>query len=448
MDPSFTCDSPADNLNFYKSYACGSVKVSRTAIEPTMKEIFSVVTEQDNISNLLYGDNSAQNHGHPYSESVLPGQSFMAYAGFYSDNAGFGSFSEAGECVLFDNKLINLNALPTIKFGSNVTSAQSANSLLNGSDMTVEYTNHKLNSDNDRRNYDCGVAGDGNGAWSSDLGSVGGIRKVTAVRYKYNKPLEPSEGLVMGLPFERAVTEDSLNLTDGTPIAWFAHRSHKNDISNVSTVKQSSYNPAPGSSAPIYDGGRVTTQPIKIRHDTEVSPGSIAPNEQMSISITPRLIGAAATGVDAFAKSARVTVRFQDNCVIPTAESLPNNATLILGNYGPDGVPCTSDDGPASSVSFDLGDIPVTGGNAVAPYGGSMATLEPTTFKALAVYTSSTSNKRLTTIISANNDLTNEFVNESFTEDRTELSSFVINGASSFGVLKIEHRCNRRQGRL
>ncbi len=85
MDPSYVCAKNFGSAAFSAAYACGSLLVSRTATTPTMSPIFSEVSEQNTISNLLHGDdNIYANADSGYSEAVLPGQSFMAYSGVYS----------------------------------------------------------------------------------------------------------------------------------------------------------------------------------------------------------------------------------------------------------------------------------------------------------------------------------------------------------------------------
>ncbi|TDR27047.1 DUF5979 domain-containing protein, partial [Hydromonas duriensis] len=431
MDPSYVCGSTSSIIN---AYACSSLTVDRTQTKPIIQPIFSVVSEQDSISNALYGDDNTMNNGnYAYSESVLPGQTFMAYAGLYSQNNGYGTASNVGQCFLFDNNLIKLDGTPTVKYGPSVVSAQSATTLLTGSDLVLEYTSQTFATDADRKAANCGVAGDGASGWSTDPTAVGGLSAVTAVRYKYTQLLNVGAGLALAMPLERTTNATSLALSDGTVIPWFWQNNYTTDSDAQVHYDKSSYTSASG---PAQRGGRITTQPIKVRETTVVGSSSIAPSTQTSITITPRVIGASVAGVDGVAKNVVVTAKFQDNCVIPVESSLPANATYTAGNYGTDGIPCTSDDGTAGSVSFAVGDVTVAGGTAVAPYGGSTATLTPITFNALAVATASTSTKVLTTTISSTNDLTPLLDGSGTTEDRTETANVVINGAAAFTASK------------
>ncbi|WP_133621606.1 DUF5979 domain-containing protein, partial [Hydromonas duriensis] len=431
MDPSYVCGSTS---NITTAYACTSLLVDRTQTKAIITPTYSVISEQDSISNTIYGDSNAMNNrDYIYSESILPGQTFMAYAGLYSENNGYGTASNVGQCFLFDNSLIKLDATPTVKYGAAVQSAQAATTLLTGSDLVLEYTSQAFASDADRKATNCGIAGDGASGWSTDPTAVGGLSAVTAVRYKYTQLLNVSAGLVLAMPLERTTNATSLALADGTVIPWFWHNNYTTDADGVVHYDKSSY---AGASGPVLRGGRITTQPIKVRETTVVGSSSIAPSTQTAITITPRVIGASVAGVDAVAKDVVVTAKFQDNCIIPVESSLPSNATYTAGNYGADGIPCTSDDGATGSVSFAVGDVTVAGGTAVAPYGGLTATLTPITFNALAVATASTSTKTLTTTISSTNDLTPLVDGSGTTEDRTETANIVINGAASFSASK------------
>ena len=431
MDPTYVCSK---NTEITKGYACASLKIDRTQTVPLIQPIFSVVSEQSSVQDPIYADSNTMNNGdYAYSESVLPGQPFMAYAGLYSDIKGFGTTSNTGQCFLFDNSLVKLNAAPTVKYGDNVSIALTATQLLTGSDLVLEYTSQAFASDAVRKATNCGVAGNGDSGWSTDAAAVGGLSAVTAVRYKYTKPLNVSAGLVLAMPLERTTNASSLALTDGTVIPWFWHNNYTTDPDSVVHYDFSNYAAGTG---PAQRGGRITTQPIKVHETTVIGSSSIAPSTQTSVTITPRMIGAAVAGVDAVAKNVVVTAKFQDNCVVPVESSLPSNATFTAGNYGADGIPCTSDDGAAGTVSFAVGDVTVAGGTAVAPYGGATVTLTPITFNAVAVATSSTSTKVLTTTIASTNDLTPLFVGADNTEDRTERVNVVINGAAAFSAAK------------
>ncbi len=182
--------------------------------------------------------------------------------------------------------MIQLSQTPTIKFGENATSARSANTLLGGGDVIIEYTSTPFASDAAHRAANCGLVGDADPNWSDTPSAVGGLSAVTAVRYKYTKPLAPAEGVVIGLPLVRTTNAVSLALPEGTAIPWVAHFYSKNDVTGTSFFRRSTYT---GGAGLAQLGGRITAHSIKIRGAAVATPSSVAPNSQTTITITPRV---------------------------------------------------------------------------------------------------------------------------------------------------------------
>ncbi|EJB8351157.1 hypothetical protein MW326_003616, partial [Vibrio cholerae] len=437
MDPSYSCP-----VNSGDGYACASLAIDRSVINPLVSSLTSEVTRAGLPNQLIYADNNKINNANTfYSETVLPGQSFSAWSGIHSDQFGDGTISNAGLCFLFDNALLNLTDTAVVRIGQSIVSggggASGPQNAIPDSDLVIEYTDIPLADNNARINADCGVAGDGAPNWVSNYQLLsGGIESVTGVRFKYLQPLDISTALGLETPLMRTTTPTSVSLADGSVIPWLWHISYVDDTDGMLKTIRSNY---AGGQGAAKLGGRITTQNIMVRSSVAVqnrvgSGSAAAPGTLTSVTVTPYVIGSPITGIDNIANNHSFKIRLETNCLLPEVSSLPSSAVYTPGNFGPDSIPCTSDDQGLGFVTFNIGDSFVPGGAATAGFDGHVTFLSPYTFNLRVMPNTAPGNKTLYVESYADNDLTD--LNLFTGQDRTEIDYIATSSIASFTASK------------
>ncbi|TDR26999.1 hypothetical protein, partial [Hydromonas duriensis] len=381
--PGYTCPT---GVGISQSRVCVSLGINRTEISPIVTAFFSNTSEPGDITNVMFADdNNLNNANGAYSEVVLPGMAFDAWSGFYSDQTGNGDTTDSSGCTTFNNTYLNLKSLAKVRYGATTSQSTGApNQVLSSPDVVIEYSSVAYADDAARRAASCGLAGDGASGWVTDPSSLsGGYDAVTSVRYRYTKPLSPGYGLSLQIPFVRPTTTASLSLANGTVLPWFYQYSYVDSTTATTKEFKSDYTGVTGLTT---KGGRVTTQSVMVQNIAAVqhpanSGTSVSPGATETVTITPQVIGSPIAGLDGVATNYQIRVTNETNCLLPNLASLPANAVVINGNYGADGIPCTSDDVSVGNITFNLGDVSVPGGAATTGYPGKLTSLSPIVFQ-------------------------------------------------------------------
>jgi fimbrial isopeptide formation D2 family protein/uncharacterized repeat protein (TIGR01451 family) len=427
-DPSITCPTSGSYINAQRP--CMRYIVDRTGSVKLTGTYHGVISATAN--ERLFGDNSDLTNANSIgSESVVPGQAFRAMFGIYNEYTAETPASNAGACVAWDPALMNLNGVPTIKFkaqsgGNFYGVSHLAYSTLLSSKYILEYASRSFSSDSQRKDYDCGKAGDGAAGWYSNPNSVpGGMTAISNIRYRYLDPLEVNDLIGMILPLMRPTTAESMALGAGNPMPWFLQY-----YSDQSALVKSNYS---GSGVNIT-GGRVNSIDSFFRHTATLGAASISPGGSTTLTITPVIIGPVGEGINTSTNSAKITVSMPNSCLEPLLSSLPTNAVYTAGNPGADGVPCTADAGEtASKVVLNFGSLTATGGAAgPAPYQGRASFLTPVTISVVAKPNATLQALNFTSVASAFNDISPP----DGTYSKTVNHSLTISGVAAFSVDK------------
>lgn len=430
--PSDVCPSPAPTVNPFLT--CQSFTVDRTATVPIIVSTNAAARVSD--TAYFLSDNHYYVVG---NEKVVPGQSFMAYQGFYNQSTSPSDVTSANGCQVFDNQLLALRGVASLGIG-NVSFARAGlgGTELTGSDRVIEYS-ASVHADNAaRKAFDCGVAEDGATGWYGNLASVpGGAAAVTAVRFKANVPLAPSQGVSLKLPLQRTTTATSLALATNAPLPWFWSYGTDQNPRVSSTYS--------GTGASMA-GGYVQAVDALVRHRSAWSNASAAPGDLRTLTVKPVVIGPAVAGIDKVAKNVQVTVTMSHTTAVPVKASLDALVTagMIEGytqtgpDAGADGILGTADDGAPASIVFDLGDVDAPGGAVGTPLfhagvGGHETWLTPFNIQVEnSALTPSGRNHIATSVISSDSDTSLAFLDATIPHDRTETATVSVNGVAGF----------------
>lgn len=427
-DPSLICPTSGSYISAQRP--CMRYLVDRTQSVKLMGTYHGVISATAN--ERLFGDNSDLTNANSIgSESVVPGQAFRAMFGIYNEYTAETPASNAGACVAWDPSLMNLNSVPTVKFkaqsgGNFYGVSHLAYSTLPSNKYILEYAALSFSSDSQRKDYDCGKAGDGAPAWYSNPNSVpGGMAAISNIRYRYLDPLEVNDLIGIILPLMRPTSAESLALGAGNPMPWFQQY-----YSDQSALVKSNYS---GSGVNIT-GGRVNSIDSFFRHTATLGAASISPGGSTTLTVTPVIIGPVGDGVNTSSNSAKITVTMPNSCLEPLLSSLPTNAIYTAGNPGLDGTPCTADSGETpSKVVLNFGSLTATGGAAgPAPYQGHASFLTPVTISLVAKPNATLQALSFASVASAFNDISPP----DGTYSKTVNHSLTISGVASFSVDK------------
>lgn len=353
--------------------------------------------------NLIEGDSEAStNNPGDGAESVMPGHLFSVMYPVFTSNQAEEPSTNVGSCVIWNPAKMNLQDAATLKLGVGAEFFRVSHlSFPNVStdNRIVEYTALSFANDTERKNADCGTAGDGRAEWYADPNAVpGGITEVSGIRYRYLPALQPGTVLGLLMPFRRPTTPYSLGLGTLSLAPWFAQFWSDDKLRVPSQYSGSGYS---------MWGGRVNTVDALFRH-TATMAGSASPGNSLTMTITPIVIGAPILGINATVKNAKIKVNMTDTCLEPVETSLPAFASIsTAANYGLDGIPCTGDSGEKPSVlTFSLGDIPAPGGNPSPGYQGHATIQNSFSFDIRVAVNAPVKSVSWSTLDSADNDPT------------------------------------------
>lgn len=427
-DPSYTCPTTGSYINAQRS--CMRYLVDRTQSVKLMGSYHGVIS--GTVDERLFGDNSDLTNANSIgSESVVPGQTFRAMFGIYNDYTAETPATNAGACIAWDPALFNLTAIPTLKFkaqsGGNfygVPHLSYAN--LASSKYVMEFAAQSFTSDSQRKDFDCGKAGNAASGWFTNPNSVpGGITAVSHIRYRYLDALDVNDLVGIVIPFVRPTTASSIALGAGNPMPWFEQY-----YSDQTPLFKSNYS---GSGLNIT-GGRVNSIDSFFRHTATLGASSLAPGGSTSLTMTPVIVGPVGEGINTTTNSAKITITMPNTCLEPLISSLPTNAVYTAGNWGTDGVPCTLDAGESpSKVVINFGTLTATGGAVgPAPYQGHASFLSPVTIFVVARPNATLQSLNFSSVASAFNDISPP----DGTYSKTVNHSLTISGVASFSVDK------------
>lgn len=226
----------------------------------------------------------------------------------------------------------------------------------------LEYGAIVYASDAERKSSGCGVTGDGAIGWFPSIAAAGGAGAVTAVRATQTTTMVQGQGLNLGV----RTTRTAADLAVGQPIPMF-FTYFSDQLGTIS----STYNPDANAGG-MGQRGRAadvrTTLQMAWNPATSISPGQsrelvVAPSVTAPYEQTPRV-----------AENTTVKITLPTACMKyrPGSASLAP-ASITAANFGPDGIPCSGDDGTGETLTFNVGNV-----TADSPSGaGLMAAVAP-----------------------------------------------------------------------
>ena len=388
-------------------------------------------------STYLYGDRHGYTQDH---EKLVPGQNFLAMAGRGNATNSDDSLQYSAGCMAWDSQWIELQGAASLHHVKGTADfyqpAHAQQAAPATGHMVIEYYTGTHANDADRRTFDCGTPGTAAlnwGAMPADLSSV------TAVRYAYEDSsagggLPPNSSLGLTVPMRRSVSAASRALATDTRMPWFFQ--YKDADASAAWVP-STYNPIQYG-APT--GGGVQSVAARVRHVSAV-PSTAVPNQTVTYSATPRIIGPAVAGIDTTAENVKVKITFAAQ-YLEFASAAPAGAVFTTGHAGVDGMWGTPDDEP-SSAEFTLGDVTASGGAVTGGFQGHMTELAPLTFPLHIKANAPQGSYAFRSVISSDTDTSYEdytgisgIVTPGVSQDRTEYATLVVSGVASFSVNK------------
>lgn len=277
---------------------------------------------------------------------LFPGQGLRI--GGYIDNSASTSpdpSTNVAQCFVWNTG--QLKATPSAQLALSTSGAASTAGAI------IEYSNQTFSSDTDRKNVDCGTAGDGNASWFPSIAAAGGPDAVSA--YRFLVPTVGTGRVYSALPMVR--TSD--DIAAGTPIPVF--QQFKAD---GRALTKSTYVPATNTGSM---GARTIASTAAVRVTDSWDLVSGKPGTARTITVTPTVTDLASSGTARTATDVRVTTTLSSPCMSFLAGSVsPYPVTTVTPpDLGPDGIACTADDGAGAVLEWDLGDVSTA--DALAP---------------------------------------------------------------------------------
>lgn len=276
---------------------------------------------------------------------------------------------------------------------------------LAGITPTIQYTNHVMSSEAERKAYDCGTVGDSDAQWFDSPAAAGGAGQVSGFRV-----LIPSANYG-NTDFYILASRSGQPIVAGTPIPVYTQIR----AAGLALVR-STYVAATNTG---NRGTRVVAAEAQVRVAEAWDTPTSKPGQTRTITVTPTVTNPYGSAQGATARSVKVTTQLPSPCVQFVAGSASRPVTTLTpANLGPDGVACTADDGAGAILTWDLGDV--ESGGAIVPI-----TFNVNILSSVAMPTTLTATS---TIVSPSD--------ASSTTSRTAKADLSINAPAEFAITK------------